>query len=108
MLWQVAILFGGWTVFGPDTNELGGLDATQGVIRLAAVSLRPIGEFVSGLRQVSVEFCHVLYIERWLFANAHNRFNTHQTHEFSSKFRSQSRFPPHRYRPRIVLYLIID
>ena len=28
MLWQVAILFGGWTVFGPDTNELGGLDAT--------------------------------------------------------------------------------
>ena len=27
MLWQVAILFGGRTVFGPDTNELGGLDA---------------------------------------------------------------------------------
>ena len=42
----------------------------QGAIRLAAVSLRPIGEFVSGLRQVSVEFCHVLYIERWLFARA--------------------------------------
>ena len=30
-----------------------------GAIRLAAVSLRPIGEFESGLRQVSVEFCHV-------------------------------------------------
>ena len=27
MLWQLAILFVGWTVFGPDTNELGGLDA---------------------------------------------------------------------------------
>ena len=49
MLWQVAILFGGWTVFGPDTNELGGLDATgRGLASAQSVSLSLVsGKFQS-------------------------------------------------------------
>ena len=45
MLWQLAILFSGWTVFGPDTNELGGLGG-RGLVRFdwTRVFFEPTGK----------------------------------------------------------------